>query len=152
MRVAIDELHAGRGQLLLLTGDSGVGKTRLLAEVATIAGDGSLWLGAQTRSFGSELLYGPFVAILRSWLGAEPGEAEVSVRTKLRSKLAALPELDLKDAGSKLGALLGLHDDGQDPARDRRPRSRDSTRLWRLARCAGRPPARRDRDRRLSVG
>ena len=59
VRVAIDELHAGRGQLLLLTGDSGIGKTRLLAEVATIAGDGSLWLGAQTRSFGSELLYGP---------------------------------------------------------------------------------------------
>ena len=116
VRVAIDELHAGRGQLLLLTGDSGIGKTRLLAEVATIAGDGSLWLGAQTRSFGSELLYGPFVAILRSWLGAQPGEAEVSVRTKLRSKLTALPELDLKRAGSKLGALLGLHDDGQDPA------------------------------------
>ena len=116
VRVAIDELHAGRGQLLLLTGDSGIGKTRLLAEVATIAGDGSLWLGAQTRSFGSELLYGPFVAILRSWLGAQPGEAEVSVRTKLRSKLTALPELDLKRAGSRLGALLGLNDDGQDPA------------------------------------
>ena len=116
VRVAIDELHAGRGQLLLLTGDSGVGKTRLLAEVATIAGDGSLWLGAQTRSFGSELLYGPFVAILRSWLGAEPGEAEVSVRTKLLSKLAALPELDLQDAASKLGALLSLDVEGQDAA------------------------------------
>ena len=116
VRVAVDELHAGRGQLLLLTGDSGVGKTRLLAEVATIAGDGSLWLGAQTRSFGSELLYGPFVAILRNWVGAQPGEAEVSVRTKLRSNLAALPELDLKRAGSKLGALLGLRVDGPDPA------------------------------------
>ena len=116
VRVAIDELQAGRGQLLLLAGDSGIGKTRLLAEVATIAGDGSLWLGAQTRSFGSELIYGPFVAILRSWLGAQPGEAEVSVRTKLRSKLAALSELDLERAGSKLGTLLGLHVDGQDPA------------------------------------
>ena len=41
VRVAIDELQAGRGQLLLLAGDSGIGKTRLLAEVATIAGDGS---------------------------------------------------------------------------------------------------------------
>jgi class 3 adenylate cyclase len=117
VRVAIDELHAGRGQLLLLTGDSGIGKSRLLAEVATIAGDGSLWLGAQTRSFGSELLYVPFVSILRSWLGAEPGEAEVSVRTKLRSKLAALPELDLEDVGSKLGTFLGLHVAGQDSAR-----------------------------------
>ena len=152
VRVAIDELQAGRGQLLLLAGDSGIGKTRLLAEVATIAGDGSLWLGAQTRSFGSELLYGPFVAILRSWLGAQPGEAEVSVRTKLRSKLAALSELDLKRAGSKLGALLGLRVDGPGSRTDRRPRGRDSTRLWRLARCAGRPPTRRGRDRRLPVG
>jgi class 3 adenylate cyclase len=113
LRVAVEELLVGRGQLLVLTGDSGIGKTRLLGELATIAGNRALWLEGQTRSFGSELLYGPFVAILRSWLGAEPGEAEVSVRTKLRSKLTSLPSLDLEPAVSKLGTLIGLRADAE---------------------------------------
>ena len=116
IRDATEELRAGRGRLLIVTGESGIGKTRLLAELATIAGAHTLWLGAHTRTFGSELLYWPFVAMLRSWLGAEPGEPEVSVRTKLRSKLTSLPELDLNDVSRKLGALLGIEHSSQGSA------------------------------------
>jgi class 3 adenylate cyclase len=116
VRRAVEELHAGRGQLLLLTGDSGVGKTRLLRELATIAGDDALWLVAQTRSFGDELLYAPFVSILRGWVAAELGEPEVSVRTKLRSKLTLLADLDPEEAGARLGALLGLRTDDPEAA------------------------------------
>ena len=108
LRAAVDELLAGRGQLLLLEGESGIGKTRLLSELATIVGDRALWLDGNARSFGSELLYWPFAEALRGWLGTEPGEAEIAVRTKLRSKLASLPQVDADAAVRRLGSLLGL--------------------------------------------
>jgi class 3 adenylate cyclase len=108
LRRTVDELLNGRGQLLLLVGESGIGKTRLQSELETIVGDRALWLHGEARSFGSELLYWPFAEVLRRWLGAEQGEAEIAIRTKLRSKLASLPGLNTDTAMTRLGALLGL--------------------------------------------
>jgi len=108
LRATVDELVAGRGQVLLLAGDTGIGKTRMLTELATIATGRALWLEGNARAFGGELLYWPFAEVLRRWLAVEPGEAEVAVRTKLRSRLAPLDRLDTDDAVAKLGTLLGL--------------------------------------------
>jgi class 3 adenylate cyclase len=108
LRATINELISGRGQLLLLVGDSGIGKTRMLSELVTIARSHALLLEGSARSFGGELLYWPFVEVLRRWLSVEPGEAEVAVRTKLRSKLGGVHGIDTDDMVSKLGALLGL--------------------------------------------
>jgi predicted ATPase/class 3 adenylate cyclase len=131
LRVAVEGLLAGRGQLLLLAGDSGIGKTRLLGELATIVGERALWLEGHARPFGEELLYWPFAQIVLSWLEAEPGDAEVAVRTKLRSKLTSLPSLD-DAAVSGLGALLGLRD-GHDQLS--RPRLDDVGAEIRVACC-----------------
>lgn len=108
LRSAVDGLTEGRGQVVLLLGEAGIGKTRLLGELRTIAGEGTLWLEGQSRSYGSELLYWPFVEVLRGWLGVEEGEAEVSVRTKLRAKLGALDALDTGDVLPQLGKLLSV--------------------------------------------
>ena len=116
LREAVDELTEGRGQGVLLLGEAGMGKTRLLSELRTIAGDGALWLEGQCRSYGSELLYWPFVEMLRAWLGVAEGEAEVSVRTKLRAKLGVLSALDadvLPQLGRLLGVRLGSDDAGR---------------------------------------
>jgi class 3 adenylate cyclase len=117
LRSAVEELCEGRGQLLLLVGEVGIGKTRLLGELRTIAGDRALWLEGHCRSYGGELLYWPFVDILRRWLDVEPGEAEVSVRTKLRAKLAALPALDADEILPRLGRLLGVRVEAQGETR-----------------------------------
>jgi class 3 adenylate cyclase len=108
LRVAVDELTQGRGQLLLLVGEAGIGKTRLLAELRTITGERAIWLDGQCHSYGGELLYWPFVEMLRSWLGVEDGEASVSVRTKLRAKLASLPSLGSTEVMPQLGRLLSV--------------------------------------------
>lgn len=111
LRAAVDELLAGRGQLLMLLGESGIGKTRLLSELETVTAGGTIWLEGHCRSYGGELLYGPFVEVLRRWLGVEPGEAEVSVRTKLRAKLTSLAALDRVEVLRGLGRLLSIHVD-----------------------------------------
>ena len=62
--------------------------------VETIAGDSIVWLEGQCSSYGGEQLYWPFVELFRRWIGVEPGEAEISLRTKLRAKLASVTALD----------------------------------------------------------
>jgi class 3 adenylate cyclase len=118
LRAGLEELLEGRGQALLLEGETGIGKSRMLSELRTIAGDRALWLEGHCRSYG-EILYGPLVDVLRRWLRVESGEAEVSVRTKLRAKLAGLPTLDAAEVGRPLGRLLGFRED--EDRRDERP-------------------------------
>jgi class 3 adenylate cyclase len=90
LRTALDEVEAGRGQTLLLVGDSGIGKSRLLGELRELAIDRVTWLEGHSLSYGQELLLSPFVEILRSWLGTEEDEAEVAVRMKIQAKLGTL--------------------------------------------------------------
>ncbi|HET7236406.1 MAG TPA: adenylate/guanylate cyclase domain-containing protein [Actinomycetota bacterium] len=87
---AVTDLRAGRGQALLVVGDAGLGKTRMLAELRSLFEADGAWLGGRCVSYGAGSPYGPFVEVLRTWLGVEEGEAELAVRTKLRARAGAL--------------------------------------------------------------
>jgi len=120
LREVVAELTAGRGQLLFLIGDAGIGKTRLLAELRAIAAERVTWLEGHCLSYGTELVYGPFVEMLRGWIGVEEGDAELSVRTKLRAKLGLLPASQLPDVLPYLERMLSLKLDPADDDRLRR--------------------------------
>lgn len=86
---AVQRAGAGRGSLLLLSGEAGVGKSRLAAEVLTAAGTIGLH-GAATS--GVTAPYAPIVAALRSRLRSDPGALDGC--GPLRAHLALLlPEL-----------------------------------------------------------
>jgi class 3 adenylate cyclase len=102
LRAIAAELHAGRGNLLLLVGEAGIGKTRLLAELRLLAGEVA-WLEGQSLAYGG-LPSSPFVDALLRWLGVGAGDPEVVLRTRARAKLGA------DFAG--LGQLLGISDGG----------------------------------------
>ena len=70
--------------------------------------------------YGTELLYGPFIEMLRKWIGAEEGEAELAVRTKLRATLGLLPASQLPDVLPYLARLLSIKLDPHDDDRLRR--------------------------------
>ena len=110
---AVDELKAGRGRILLLVGEAGIGKTRLLRELNVRVGDAAAWIEGHCFSYAGDLLYGPFVEMLRTWAGVEEGEAEIAVRTRLRARLGALlgPQVDsvLPDLGRLLALRLEPH-------------------------------------------
>ncbi|MBA3366544.1 MAG: AAA family ATPase, partial [Actinobacteria bacterium] len=116
----VAEVTDGRGQLVLLVGDAGIGKTRLLAEVRALAAGQVTWLEGQCLSYGTELLYGPFIEMLRKWIGAEEGEAELAVRTKLRATLGLLPASQIQEVLPYLARLLSVKLDPRDDERLRR--------------------------------
>jgi len=108
LRVVVHELESGRGQVVLFIGDAGIGKSRLLVELRSMAAEGTTWLEQHCPSYGGELLYWPFAEILRSWLGIQDGEAEIAVRTKARAKLGGLLGPRLPDVLPALGRLLSV--------------------------------------------
>ena len=102
------QLATGRGGVLVMAGETGMGKTRLLSEFHTQVGDSALWLEGQCLSYGGEISYLPFVEMLRNWLGVEEGDAEVAVRTKLRAKLSGLLGWRMDRVFPYLGRLLSV--------------------------------------------
>jgi class 3 adenylate cyclase len=104
---ALGDLVAGRGRVVLLVGDPGMGKTRLLGELQSLAGDRVTWLQGHCLSYGG-LAAWPFVEALLGWLGADVGEAEIAVRTKARARLGAVFGSELEDVLPSLGRLLRL--------------------------------------------
>ena len=76
---ALEDARAGRGAAVLLGGDAGIGKTRLVSELAQRARAAGfvVLLGHSLDLAGTELPYHPFVEALRPW-GQPWGDAGVT--------------------------------------------------------------------------
>ena len=107
LRSMVDDLLSGRGRVVVLAGAAGIGKTRLVAELRSLAGERATWLEGHCLSYGG-LPPWPFMEILLGWLAAEAGEPEIAVRTKARARLGALLGEELDEVLSSLGQLLRL--------------------------------------------
>jgi DNA-binding SARP family transcriptional activator/class 3 adenylate cyclase len=112
LRTVVDDLVLGRGRVVVLVGEAGVGKTRLVAELRAVAGERVTWLEGHCLSYGG-LPPWPFMEILLGWLAAEAGEPEIALRTKARARLGALLGEELDGVLASLGHLLRLR---QEPA------------------------------------
>jgi len=106
LTLARDDLLSGRGQVLLLLGDAGIGKTRLVNELRGLAGESVTWLEGSCVSYGAEFRLFPVVEAMRGWLGLEEDAAPLAVRTRLRIKLEPLLGPQLAEHLPSLEALL----------------------------------------------
>jgi DNA-binding NarL/FixJ family response regulator len=91
----LDEIERGRGAAVELVGEPGIGKTRLLTELAALAdARGHLVLGGSASELESDLPFGVFVDALDEYVqGLEPGRLS-SLDDDVRSELArVLPSL-----------------------------------------------------------
>ncbi|HEX6450139.1 MAG TPA: AAA family ATPase [Trebonia sp.] len=98
LAAALRGLATGRGSVVALTGEPGLGKTRLVQEARTRfvtwvgAGTGRLplWLEGRCASYASATPYGLYRQLLASWTGVSPDQPAALRWSALQRTLAGL--------------------------------------------------------------
>jgi len=107
IRKAIAATKLGHGALILVYGDAGVGKSRLLEEVRSCESQGVTWLEGRCFASTQTLSYAPILDLLRRHIGIAEKQSVEEQQTALRrfveSRLSADPE-----AYAVLAQLLSL--------------------------------------------
>jgi class 3 adenylate cyclase/tetratricopeptide (TPR) repeat protein len=88
---AIAELAGGKGGVVIVEGEPGAGKSRLLAEVRkSEAAQGVTWVEGRAVSFGRGSSYLPFIEILKSAFAIAESDSEAEALAKLDAGVAPL--------------------------------------------------------------
>jgi tetratricopeptide (TPR) repeat protein len=96
-RAVIEQVVVALGGVLVISGEAGIGKTRLLETLREGSPSTVLWLEGACTSFGSSTPYAPLAQVLGSWQRAE---------TEGRRPEDLLPS-DYQDARAALALLAG---------------------------------------------
>jgi ABC-type transport system substrate-binding protein/class 3 adenylate cyclase len=112
-RAAVELVTSGSGGILLIGGEAGIGKSRLLAELRRIADTAAaerpaLWLEGRCVSYGESMPYWPFRELLRDWLGLSVDDPELRSRLLLRRAVDRLAGERSGELYPYLGSVLGL--------------------------------------------
>lgn len=106
----VDQLAAGRGGLLFVVGEPGIGKSRLANEIRRYATERTncTWLDGRCVSYGESLPFWPFRDLIRSWLEIGATEPELRARTKLHRAVDKLFPSSPTNVYPYLATILGL--------------------------------------------
>jgi predicted ATPase/class 3 adenylate cyclase len=85
------EVKAGRGQVICLMGEAGIGKSRLLLEFQRrLADESVIWLTGRCISYGKEMAYLPIIDLLKHNFQVEEGDDDAIISAKIERGMGAL--------------------------------------------------------------
>jgi ABC-type oligopeptide transport system substrate-binding subunit/class 3 adenylate cyclase len=112
---ALEAALTGTGGILFISGEAGIGKSRLVNELHDLADIAArvtdrppLWLDGRCVSYGESLPYWPFRDLVRGWLGASLDQPELKIRVSLRRAIDGLFGERAPEIYPYLGAMLGV--------------------------------------------
>jgi class 3 adenylate cyclase/tetratricopeptide (TPR) repeat protein len=91
------EVKAGRGQVVFITGEAGIGKSRLLLEcrrALAAAGDTVTWLEGRCISFGESIPFLPIIDQLRENFDLQEFDGESEVIAKIEHVMRRMGEVE----------------------------------------------------------
>src|SRR5262245_14989281 len=112
-----EQARGGRGQIVFIVGEPGIGKSRLLYEFRRALGTDAAWLEGHCVPFGQSTAFLPLIDSLRRSFGIEGDDSEATMLGKIEQSVLALGEdlrpvlpfvLHLLSVGPGDPAVLGL--------------------------------------------
>lgn len=108
LREIADDACAGRGQIALLAGEAGIGKSRLLYELREqMSTESAVWLIGRCASFGQGMPLLPVIDLVKSAFAIDEGDGDREIGEKLERGLVELA-LQTDRTLPYLRALLSL--------------------------------------------
>lgn len=104
---ALAGVSAGRGQIVVITGEPGVGKSRLVAEAGAQFST-LTWLEGRCLSYGGTISFWPFIQMLKEFTGIGEEDADAVAVSKLRLGVRRLFPDRPEEVLPYLGTLLSL--------------------------------------------
>jgi class 3 adenylate cyclase/tetratricopeptide (TPR) repeat protein len=99
----------GRGGVVVLRGEPGMGKSRLVAEARHQSSPERLrWLEGRALSFGRTLSYWPFIEMVKRWCGIAETDTEAQAWQKLEQAMRALFGARASEIVPYLATVLAL--------------------------------------------
>jgi tetratricopeptide (TPR) repeat protein len=90
VRHAFAEAREGRGQVVFVAGEAGIGKSRLLAELqGHLAGEPHEWIIGRCTPYGTATPFLPIAEALRAYLGIEDRDDDAAAAAKVASGFAS---------------------------------------------------------------
>jgi DNA-binding SARP family transcriptional activator len=94
LRAQLAQAEEGRGQLIYLSGEAGVGKTRLAAELAIEARErGAAVLSGGSGAHGYHFAYGPLAVALEGYVAGRPGVEREQLAERYPALIPFVPSL-----------------------------------------------------------
>jgi predicted ATPase len=109
LQLALEQAKAGRGQIVGVMGEAGMGKSRLFYEFKLTSRSGVLVLEAFSLSHGKASAYLPIIELLKDYFEITAEDDERKQREKIGGKVLML-DRGLEDILPYLFVLLGLED------------------------------------------
>jgi ABC-type transport system substrate-binding protein/class 3 adenylate cyclase len=113
LEAILDALLEGAGAVVSITGEAGIGKSRLLAEARERYRGRVRILEGHAAAHAEERPYWSIRELLRDWLGLGLSDPEARVRLELRAGLARTLGNEADDAYPFFATLLGLAVEGE---------------------------------------
>jgi class 3 adenylate cyclase/tetratricopeptide (TPR) repeat protein len=104
---SFDQAKAGRGQLVFVVGEPGIGKSRFLLEFRRRLGDEATWLEGHALSFGRAMAFHPLIDLLRRNFRVEEGDSEKGIIEKIERAVLRLGD-DLRTILPYVRFLLSI--------------------------------------------
>jgi predicted ATPase/class 3 adenylate cyclase len=107
---AFADLQSGRGRIVCVIGEAGLGKSRLIAETCEVASQdltGLVWSESRGLSYDTTHPYGQFQQHLRYLCGATENDSAEAIRAKLARALGDVPPHALAVLNILLGTETG---------------------------------------------
>ena len=124
---AVAELCDGLGVVMVVTGEAGIGKTRLIREVVGASPDPPLLLEGRSSSYATGFPLWPVRDLLRGWMDLPVAASESRMRLELKARLTELFG-ELGERYVYLSAALGLAPEGTEAAQVLNELSRENVR------------------------